>query len=246
MDPTVDDIVLAVIGDLHGELYHLKKVLDHLARERPAGILLVGDFGSPQYEVARWEKRGDPRRILEHEVERILALVAELEIPVAWVPGNHDEPGLDFPGKCDRRLVEVGGLRVYGLGGAGPGRFGFPYEWDEAEVRALDIPVCDVILSHAPPARTRLDKLFHADQHVGSEAVREIAEGHGGALVCGHIHEAGGVEQIGECLCLNVGSLGDPYGMIQVGLVTYSRWREAVIEVTHHNLLTGRTTTLAK
>ncbi len=234
-----DHITLAVIGDIHGELYHLKKVLDHLARQPLSGLLLVGDFGSPEYEVQRW-KKSLSKPLLVKEVTRILELAGNLGVEVAWVPGNHDHADLDLPGNCDRRLVTVAGLRVYGIGGAGPGHFGFPYEWEEDEIRALDIPPCDIILSHAPPARTCLDLLFHAERHVGSEAVRELAARRRGALVCGHIHEAYGIERIGDCLCLNVGSLGDPYGSIQVGWVAYSKSREQLAWVAHENLLTDQ------
>ena len=47
-------IVLGIIGDIHGELYHLKKVIDHLSRIEITGVLLVGDFGTLQYEQKRY------------------------------------------------------------------------------------------------------------------------------------------------------------------------------------------------
>ena len=237
--PHTDEVVLGVIGDIHGELYHLKKVIDHLAQSPVSGILLVGDFGSAQYELSRW-KKDSSREILAKELARILELLRKLEVPVAWVPGNHDYKELDLPGNCDRRLLSVAGLRVYGIGGAGPGRFGFPYEWDEEEIRGLTVPECDVVLSHTPPARTPLDKLFHADRHVGSEAVRELAERHRGAVVSGHIHEAHGTIRLNDCLCMNVGSLGDPYGLMQVGYVVYDKKRRSCVAVEHENLLTGK------
>jgi Icc-related predicted phosphoesterase len=234
-----DEIHIAVIGDIHGELYHLKKVLDHLAALGVDALLLVGDFGSPEFELSRWRK-DSAGPVLLKEMRRVFSLVERINVPFLWVPGNHDYADVDLPGNCDRRLVEVAGIKVFGIGGAGPGRFGFPYEWDEDEVRALTVPPCDVVLSHAPPARTPLDKLFHAERHVGSEAVREIAERHPGVLVCGHIHEAYGTEKVGHSLCMNVGSLGDPYGSIQVGFVIYSRSRQACTQVIYENLLTGK------
>ncbi len=239
MESNADEIALGVIGDIHGELYHLKKVIDHLATTSIAGVLLVGDFGSSQYELSRW-KKDSSYPILLKEVTRILELVEKIGVPVAWVPGNHDDKNLDLPGNCDRKLVEVAGVRVYGIGGSGPGRYGFPYEWDEDEIRALEIPDCDVILSHTPPARTPLDRLFHAERHVGSEAVRELAERHDGAMVSGHIHEAQGTLKVKDCLCMNVGSLGDPYGLMQVGYVVYSEMLRSCVAVEYENLLTGK------
>lgn len=238
--PSADEIILGVIGDIHGELYHLKKVIDHLAAKPIAGVLMVGDFGSSQYELSRWKKDAS-RDVLVKEVSRILELVDGLGVPNVWVPGNHDIRDLDLPGNCDRRIATVGGLRVYGIGGAGPGRFGLPYEWDEDEIRALELPQCEVILSHTPPANTPLDKLFHADRHIGSEAVLEIAQSHRGAMVSGHIHEAHGTLRINDCLCMNVGSLGDPYGLMQVGYVVYDKSGRTCVAVEHENLLTGKT-----
>lgn len=234
-----DEIHIAVIGDVHGELYHLKKVTDHLASLSVDAVLLVGDFGSPEFELSRWRKNS-AEPLLVKEMRRVFSLVERLNVPYLWVPGNHDYPNVDLPGKCDRIVADLLGVRIFGIGGAGPGRFGFPYEWDEDEIRALEIPPCDVILSHAPPARTPLDKLFHAERHVGSEAVREIAEQHKGALVCGHIHEAYGTVRLQQCLCMNAGSLGDPYGSIQVGFIIFSRSRGICTQVIYENLLTGR------
>jgi len=140
---------------------------------------------------------------------------------VGFVPGNHDlaDPvaGLDAV-NCDGRVVEIAGLLVAGLGGAGPARFGFPYEWDETQAeRALEALVpadgrLDLALCHTPPAGTDLDRTRRG-QHVGSRAVRSwIAAARPALFVCGHIHEAWGVERIDGVPCLNAGALGEPCG----------------------------------
>ena len=233
-----ETIVLGVIGDLHGELYNLSKVLEHLRRVRLDGVLLTGDFASPRYDQLRWGGRPSTP-ILIQEIERVLELIQKLDIPAVWVPGNHDELDLDLPGNCDRKVVEVADLRIFGIGGSGPGKFGFPYEWSDDELRELEVPACEVILSHAPPARTPLDRMYHTQMHVGSEVLREIAEAHDGAFVCGHIHEGVGALKLGRSMCLNAGSLGDPYGSIQMGFLTFDRKRRC-LAVRHENLLSGR------
>jgi len=81
------------------------------------------------------------------------------------------------------------------------------------------VPACDVLLCHCPPARTPLDRVYGRGVHVGSEAIRERALSHQGFLVCGHIHEAAGATQLGQCLCLNAGGLGRPFGKTQVGYI---------------------------
>lgn len=218
-----DDIELAVIGDVHAHWRRLDFVLTRIAQARVDAVLLVGDLGSHDLaQVWRRSPERDARYLAS--VEEVLRRVRALGMPCAYVPGNHDLPDLAIEGNVDGRVITIGGARVAGIGGAGPGRFGFAYEWDEDEVaeRALRLHLttnpCDVIVSHTPPARTALDTI-HDGRHVGSEVIRSIAAQHDGVLVCGHIHEAAGFETIGRCLCLNAGGLGAPFGRAQVGFV---------------------------
>ena len=112
----------------------------------------------------------------------------------------------------------MGGLRIGGIGGAGPDRMGFHYEWDEVEIRSRPNPEIDVLLSHCPPAGTAFDRL-PTGAHVGSQAVLERVQAMKGVAIFGHIHEAHGVGQIGECLCLNAGGLGPPMAHPRAGWV---------------------------
>lgn len=228
-----DHTRLAVIGDIHAHLLHLRRVVSHLTREPIAGVLLVGDLGSSDLERTPQPSAAQRAAYLA-SVEQVLAVVRTLPVPVLWVPGNHDLPTLQGEGCVDRGAVAaVGGLRVTGIGGAGPEHFGFPYEWTEDDIRARTLPPCDVLLCHAPPARTPLDRL-RSGTHVGSEAIRERAEALRGILVCGHIHESPGVTRLGDCLCMNVGGLGRPYGRPQVGFI------EGTHSVSHLDLDSGK------
>jgi Icc-related predicted phosphoesterase len=226
---------LAVIGDVHAHFRYLDQVLVRIEAARPDGILLVGDLGSHHVGLAAKRTPGRDLRYLA-SVGEVLGRTRALGLPVAWVPGNHDLPQVPGDGNLDGRLGVLAGLRVYGVGGAGPAHFGFSYEWDESAIRSRAVPPCDVILSHAPPARTPLDHVPRGNAHAGSEAIREIAERHRGFLVCGHIHESPGAIQLGDCLCLNAGGLGAPYGLPQVGFL--SRQGE-LDEVVHEDLVTG-------
>lgn len=214
---------LACIGDIHAHWPRLDSVLARIAREPGvAGVLMVGDLGAePPWGVRRGTSEALAHRT--RSLAEVLDRVASLELPMAWVPGNHDPASLpaelDARGNVDDRCVTFAGLRVVGVGGAGPHRFGFPYEWDEDTIRARAVPAgVDVLLCHAPPARTSLARTSRGHD-AGSQAIRELAEAHAGVLVCGHIHEAPGAEVIGRCLCLNVGGLGQPHGRAQVGFV---------------------------
>lgn len=62
-----------------------------------------------------------------------------------------------------------------------------------------------VLVSHAPPAGTGVDMLTNG-MHVGSSAVRTFCDEQQPDLVlCGHIHEARGIDRIGRTLVVNPG-----------------------------------------
>jgi len=224
--------VLAVIGDIHAHAARLGKVLARIERERVDGILLVGDLGHPSIRPRRPDAEVRERYLAS--VEEVLRRVGAVGVGVLWVPGNHDLPDVPGTGNVDGRVGKLAGLRVHGIGGAGPEPFGFAYEWDEDAIRRRPEPPCDVLLCHAPPARTDLDWVPTSRAHVGSEAIRERALRHRGVLVCGHIHESPGAVQLGSCICINVGGLGEPFGRAQVGFV---RWDPGgAHEVVHEDL----------
>lgn len=209
-------IVLGVIGDIHARWPLLEQVLDALAKgPRLDGVLCVGDFSC----AGRGERQSSERRV-EYllEVDRILKAVGGLGVDVVYVPGNHDRKDLSFWGNVDGKTTTMGGLRIGGIGGAGPDRMGFHYEWDEDEIRSRPNPEIDVLLSHCPPAGTAFDRL-PTGAHVGSQAVLERVQAMKGVAIFGHIHEAYGVGQIGECLCLNAGGLGPPMAHPRAGWV---------------------------
>jgi Icc-related predicted phosphoesterase len=226
---------LAVIGDIHARFEYLDPVLDRIRKRGVDGVLLVGDLGSHHLGQQRQRTPARDARYLA-SIDQLFRRLNMLALPVAWVPGNHDLPDLQGDGNIDDATATIGDLRVAGVGGAGPDIFGFCYEWSEDEIRARTIAPCDVLLTHCPPARTPLDQV--RGRHVGSEAIRELAENHTGFLVCGHIHESSGAVQIGNCLCMNVGGLGLPYGRPQVGFIERNDDGDVA---THVDLRSGET-----
>lgn len=232
------EVLLAVVGDVHANWRFLERVLARAVEARVDGILLVGDLGSHDLaHVARRNPERDARYLAS--IDQLVLRVERCGVPFAFVPGNHDLPDLAHDRNADGRVLDVAGLRVAGVGGAGPQRFGFAYEWNEDEIRARVVPECDVLLVHTPPARTPLDLLASRDEHVGSEAIRERALAHDGVLVCGHIHESPGAVELGRCLCLNAGGLGAPYGRAQIGFVRRSDALVGGWEVIHEDLASG-------
>ena len=138
-----------------------------------------------------------------------------------WVlPGNH-ESAEQVAGMCERyglhnfhkQHMQVGKWHVAGLGYSSPTPFNTPGEYTEPQLaerlRAFDVLEPLVLVCHAPPYGTTLDRV-RPGLHAGSHAVREFIERRQPAyFFCGHIHEAEGVvEQMGATRAQNVGKAG--------------------------------------
>ena len=152
------------------------------------------------------------------EAEALLAPLFSIGLPLLAVAGNMEYEGvrryigekeIDIHG----RGVELNGVGFMGLGGGTPSPFHSPWELTDEEARpllaaglaAIAGAPFKVLVSHAPPRGTKLDRIF-AGTHAGSGAVRELIEsGAVNVCLCGHIHEAAGEERIGETLCVNLG-----------------------------------------
>lgn len=215
---------IGLIGDVHAHFEYLDLVLARIRAENVDAVVLVGDIGGNYL----WRPDGmTAERQAKYlvSVREVLAKVRALGLPVRWIPGNHDLPAFPdepaFADNLDGAVGDLVGLKIGGVGGSGE-PFGFPNEWTEAQGRAklaklpddLDLLVC-----HTPPRDTILSRLFHNQDIAGSAAVYEKVERARGFFACGHIHESAGVLRLGDCLCVNAGGLGDPYGKPQVGFI---------------------------
>jgi len=136
------------------------------------------------------------------------------------IPGNH-ETEKDIESVCAKHgfvnfhggLVNVGSNTIAGLGYSSPTPFNTPGEYTEEELAARLEKFADVkplvLICHAPPLNTALDRVKEG-LHAGSRSVREFIEKHQPIhFFCGHIHEAEGqVIQIGLTRAMNVGKRG--------------------------------------
>lgn len=189
------------LSDIHGEGAGLGEVL--AASAEAEVVALVGDLTHLGGAA---------------EAEKILAPIISSGRRLLAVPGNMDGEGarryMDEAGiSIHGRGVMVGTIGFLGLGGSNPTPFGTPFEIDGEEARRLlaeglsqiATATFRVLISHAPPRGTRLDKGF-AGLHVGSPEVREfLLSGQVGLCLCGHIHEAAGEDTVDGALCVNVG-----------------------------------------
>lgn len=146
------------------------------------------------------------------------------------VSGNMDSPAIDarlaeLGVSIDGRGVVVGDVGVFGVSAAPKSPLRTPYELDDAELeRRMEAGLAAVtggrvkiFCPHAPPKDTACD-LLRSGEHVGSTAIRAFVERAQPDLVlCGHIHESRGMDEIGGSRIVNPGPVGvGHYALIEV------------------------------
>jgi len=151
-------------------------------------------------------------------VVEVVDAVRQYNDAIYAVMGNCDYPEVEAylteKGMClHRSHAVVDGFALVGLGGSLACPVPTLNEWTEDETREhLEAAVSGVpegtpmiLVSHQPARDTAVD-LAGIGLHVGSAAVREFIEQHQ-PRICfsGHIHEAQGVDAIGETTLINPG-----------------------------------------
>ena len=112
-------------------------------------------------------------------------------------------------------------ITLFGLCGSNKTPLHTPQEYNESDMelvlnkfKKIDTTQYYIFVTHSPPVKTKLDKIFWGG-HVGSKVVRNFIEKFQPDLViCGHIHEARGVDTIGKTLVINPGPFPRHYAII--------------------------------
>ncbi|MCI0707812.1 MAG: metallophosphoesterase [Ignavibacteriae bacterium] len=205
---------ILAFSDIHGSY---KKVNEILARELAYDLILIaGDLTTA----------GSPK-----EAEDALKLFQSHGKVVLVVAGNMDPPELEttfssLDVSINARGVVKDSVGFFGVSASPFTPMNTPYEISEEEIlqRAEkgwgDVARArwKIFVPHAPPRDTKVDKIG-SGAHVGSTSVREFIEKHQlDIVVCGHIHEARGLDAIGKTEIVNCGPAGKGYYVvIEVG-----------------------------
>lgn len=188
--------------DFHGSERALRASRELIQEHTPDLFLVTGDitdFGPLEYASA---------------------LFRDLGVKALAIPGNCDPRSIlgvleDMKINLHGRRVSFRGQTIVGLGGSTPTPFGTPFELREEEMRAALAPLMEagvVLATHSPPYG-RVDVVPGAG-HAGSKVVAALAEEFKPRVVlCGHIHEARGVEK-GPVPCVNPGPAFSGYGAL--------------------------------
>jgi len=194
---------IVYVVDVHGRT---KLVAEAVARAAPTDLLVVGG------DITTG---GTPA-----DAARAIAAWRPLAPMLLALAGNMDSPEIDarlaeLDVALDQRTITIDDVALYGVSAAPLSPLETPYELSEDELahridtayQQLDDARIRVFCPHAPPYGTTCDRLANG-RHVGSTAVRRHVEQHQPDVVlCGHIHESRGIDNIGATLIANPGPL---------------------------------------
>ncbi|MAG91497.1 hypothetical protein CMO83_02375 [Candidatus Woesearchaeota archaeon] len=196
---------LLLFTDIHGSSTALKRIGQKVKAQKPDLLVCSGDIS-----------------IFEHGIKGILRKLNKLNKKIVIVHGNHeDESTFIRYSKIFRNIIYIhkknfieSKIMFIGYGGGGFSMVGKEFEkisrtkFKESINKNKDKKI--VLITHAPPYRTKLDKLVEG--HCGNKSIRQFVEKNKvDLLICGHLHENFGKEdKIGKTKIINPG----PYGKI--------------------------------
>lgn len=187
-------ICLYAAADLHGRQTGIEIVARQANRAEVQAVVLAGDV------------------VHYHRGHEIIDRLAALPKPVYAVRGNTDPRRVDRLMAASRRFHpldfkrgQIHSLPIVGVNGTLPIPFFSRIGWFEAQHLdrlAAQIDSRTIMVAHPPPwgIRDRVAGRWHA----GSRGLRRLVEKVSPAvLICGHIHEAAGIEKLGRTLVIN-------------------------------------------
>ncbi|MBI4144908.1 metallophosphoesterase [Candidatus Woesearchaeota archaeon] len=194
---TADKLKILAVGDVHGDKAFIKSLADTAAKENVDLVVLAGDL-----------------TYADQSTDGIIGPFLAKGKKVLLVHGNHETPATaDFLAQLYNATnlhgygIELKGIGIFGAGGAaiGPNPTSatdiyenLKHAHDKVKHLARKLMV---VHEHPSDSKMEIGGMFP-----GSWAVRKAAETFKpDIVVCGHIHEAGGIEEkIGKTRVINV------------------------------------------
>ena len=181
-------------ADLHGKHRYITVIQNGIQQCRAHAVVLAGD-------ILNYRRNPD-----------LLQSLDKLPVPVFLIRGNSDPTHLEQWSSGSRNLrslhmtaIPFGGFDFVGISGTLPLPFHSVVGWRESRMLGRLAPMIhprSILVTHPPP-RGRLDRVlgrFHAGSRGVARVVRETVPA---VMICGHIHEAAGVDRIGNTLIVN-------------------------------------------
>lgn len=192
---------LLAFVDLHGSLKALKKLQKKVDEKKPDIIICAGDIS-----------------IFEQNLDYIIHRISRFRKPVLIVHGNHEEESMmeDACKTYDNihfihgKSYEQDGILFLGWGGGGFSTKDEEFEKKSKKfVKKMEDFEKVVLVTHAPPYKTRLDQII--DENCGNKSIRNFIKYNKKIklAISGHLHEnAGKEDKIKDARIVNPGPFG--------------------------------------
>ncbi len=205
---------ILALSDIHGAYKTMRKILE--AESSVDLIVLAGDLTT----------RGS-----DADLTVVLESASSLKKPILSILGNMDPPPLERKLESSGTSLSGNATVINGVGFVGVSASPFsplhtPNEVPDealgttAEKGWSGLPPLrwNILVSHTPPFGTTTDRV-HSGAHVGSPALRRFIERRQpDAVLCGHIHEARGIDWIGKSQIVNCGpAFEGSYAILETG-----------------------------
>ncbi|MCX6707728.1 MAG: metallophosphoesterase [Candidatus Woesearchaeota archaeon] len=178
--------ILAFV-DTHGSVEAMKKIMEKGKKKDIDILICAGDIS-----------------VFEQDIDKIMKKLDSIGKPILMLPGNHEsEKNMKELADKTKNVVYIhkGMLKIKGYTFIGFSGNGFsPNDaefdaWSKKVERELKKSDKVVLITHAPPHKTKLDSI--AGSHCGSRSIRKFIEKIDILLaVSGHIHENAGAEDV--------------------------------------------------
>ncbi|MEM4263795.1 MAG: metallophosphoesterase [Candidatus Woesearchaeota archaeon] len=193
-------------GDLHGDKKIAKELAEQAEKEKVDLVILNGDL------------------VEEGDIEGILGIFKEKKQKVLILPGNHELPSTTQSlaeqygfTNIHSYSMQAGNVGIFGFGGANMGITQFNekemFYALKAGFERVKKSQKKIMVTHIHPSESMIEKFSKTAGIIpmpGSTGLKKaIDEFKPDILICGHVHEAEGIEEkIGKTTVINVGKKG--------------------------------------
>ncbi len=188
---------LFVFSDIHANIDLMKKVAGAVKKNRAEAVLFAGDAS-----------------IIGQGTNKIMNELNKLDVPVFLVHGNHDDEN-EMQKMCKgnlnfvhAKIVDWHDYAIFGWGGGGFSFIDKEFEKFVKQHRKELLGKKIILITHAPPYKTKLDKI--GTYYTGNKSISDFIRKFNVILaVSGHIHEnAGKKDKLENALIINAGPFG--------------------------------------